>query len=308
MTKSIANLLTAGLAAFVLLAGCEKKEYQSPEELDNVNIQEYIRKNNLNVQRYKETNLYYEVLEEGTGRAISFEEVYPIVYTVKSHDGTYNSNDTLNRYNRYGEYLGYFPFGSAYAGLPNSPVEQTGDIKEVIREALKYTNGKIRIIVPSRLMYGRKGNSELGIPPNASLDYVITVHDNFEDYEDAVIRNAIANAGLNVEDFTKREDNIYYHILSSGDGDVITTDSTVTVDYTLRNSRGETIDSGTDADFSLSSGTIAAWPKIIPLIKKGGKIRFFTPSIHAYGHTGSSSGSIGPFLTLDFEVEVKDED
>lgn len=307
MTKLTSNLVAAGLAAIVLLAGCEKKEYQSAEELDDANIQEYIRKNNLNVQRYKETDLFYEVLEEGTGRPISYEEVYPIVYTVKSHDGVYDANDTLSRYNRYGEYLGYFPFGSGVAALPNSPVERTGDFKEVIREELQYANGKIRIIVPSRLMYGRAGNSDLGIPPNASLDYVVTVHDNFEDYEDAVIRKAIANAGLNVADFTKREDNIYYHILSPGDGDVITADSTVTVDYTLRNSAGETIDSGTDANFDLGGGTIEAWPKIIPLIKKGGKIRFFTPSIHAYGHTGSSTGTIGPFLTLDFEVEVKDE-
>ncbi|WP_257657389.1 FKBP-type peptidyl-prolyl cis-trans isomerase [Parapedobacter lycopersici] len=305
MTKSTSYFAAAGLAMIISLAGCEKKEYQSVEEMDSINIQDYIRKNNLNVQRYKETDLFYEVLEEGTGRPISYDQVYPIVYTVKSHDGVYNANDTLDRNNRYGEYFGYFPFGSSLAGLPNSPVEQTGDFKEVIREALQRTNGKIRIIVPSRLMYGRKGNTALGVPPNASMDYEVIVHDNFEDYEDGVIRNAIAKAGLDIADFTKREDNIYYHIITPGDGDVITTDSTVTVDYTLRNPAGVTIDSGTDAEFSLGGGTIEAWPKIIPLIKKGGKIRFFTPSAHAYGLTGSSTGSIGPFLTLDFEVEVK---
>lgn len=306
MTQSTSYLIAIGLAATISFVGCEKKEYQSFEELDNANIQEYIRKNNLAVQQYKETGLFYEVLEEGTGQPITYENAYPIVYTVKSLDGAYHAGDTLSSNNRYAELFGYFPFGSAYAGLPNSPVERTGDFKEVVREALQYTNGKIRIIVPSRLMYGRNGNSNLGVPSNASLDYVVTVHDNFMDYEDGVIHRAIAKAGLNADDFTKREDHIYYHILTPGDGDVITTDSTVTVNYTLRNPEGVTIDSGTDAEFSLVSGTIAAWPKIIPLVKKGGKIRFFTPSPHAYGLTGNTSGSIAPFLTLDFEVEVKE--
>src|SRR5690606_40193415 len=45
------------------------------------------------------------------------------------------------------------PFGSAYAGTPT--VERPGDFKEVIREVLQYTNGKVRIIVPSRLKIGR---------------------------------------------------------------------------------------------------------------------------------------------------------
>src|SRR5690606_40592959 len=96
-------------------------------------------------------------------------------------------------------------------------VERTEDFKEVIREVLQKTNGKIRIIVPSRLLnYGRNGNKALGIPPNASMDYVITVHDNFEDYEDSVIRQMITRAGMDVADFEKTDNDIYYRILSPG--------------------------------------------------------------------------------------------
>ncbi|HWK99904.1 MAG TPA: FKBP-type peptidyl-prolyl cis-trans isomerase, partial [Parapedobacter sp.] len=130
-------------------------------------------------------------------------------------------------------------------------------------------------------------------------------HDDFTDYEDAVIQQMITNASLNIDDFTKREDGIYYQIIEPGSGDVITTDSTITVDYTLKNPEGKVLDSGTDSEFSLASGIISAWSKIIPLINKGGKIRFFTPSDHAYGRTGDSRTA--PFLSLDFEVEVKDE-
>lgn len=303
MIKSTPCIAAIGIMAVASLMGCSKKEYQSFEELDNANIRAYIDKNNLTVHQYKETDLFYQVLEEGTGSPIDYTKTYPIVYTVKSLDGKYNAADTLSSSNRYADHFGYFPFGSAYAGTPT--VERPGDFKEVIREVLKNTNGKIRIIVPSRIMYGRNGDDRLGIPPNASLDYVVTVHDNFVDYEDQVIQQMIAKASLDIDDFIKREDGIYYQILAQGTGDAITTDSVITVDYKLKNPEGVVMDSGTDSKFDLDGGVIQAWSKIVPLINKGGKIRFFTPSTQAYGRAGSTR--IAPFLSLDFEVEVKDK-
>ncbi|MEC3880496.1 FKBP-type peptidyl-prolyl cis-trans isomerase [Parapedobacter sp. 10938] len=303
MIKSTPCIAAIGIVAIVSLMGCSKKDYQSFEELDNANIRAYIEKNNLTVHQYKETDLFYQVLEEGTGSPIDYTEKYPVVYTVKSLDGVYNAADTLDANSRYADFFGYFPFGSSYAGTPT--VERPGDFKEVIREVLQHTNGKIRIIVPSRLMYGRKGLPRLGIPPNASLDYVVTVHDNFTDYEDQVIQRMMASESLNIDDFTKREDGIYYQIIEQGTGDAITADSTITVDYTLKDPEGNVLDSDTDSEFSLAGGVISAWPKIVPLVNKGGKIRFFTPSDHAYGRTGSTN--VAPFLSLDFEVEVKDE-
>lgn len=303
MIKSTPCIAAIGIMAIVSLMGCEKKEYQSFEELDNANIREYIQQNNLTVHQYKETDLFYQVLEEGTGSPIDYTESYPIVYTVKSLDGRYNSADTLSANNRYADYFGYFPFGSSAAGTPT--VERTGDFKEVIREVLQNTNGKVRIIVPSRLMYGRNGVPSLGIPSNASLDYVVTVHDDFAEYEDGVIQQMIASASLDIDDFTKREDRIYYQIIEQGNGDVITADSTVTVDYTLKDPAGKVIDSNTDSEFNLAGGVISAWSKVVPLVNKGGKIRFFTPSDYAYGKAGNAN--VAPFLSLHFEVEVKDK-
>jgi len=303
MTKSISCIAAFGIAAAIFLMGCEKKEYYTFEELDNKNILEYIHKNNLNVSQYKETDLFYEILQEGTGNPIDYKKTYPLVYTVKSLDGTYNSGDTMSFNNRYAEYFGYFPFGSSYAGTPT--VERTGDFKEVIREVLQKTNGKIRIIVPSRLMYGRNGVPSQGIPPNASLDYVVTMHDNFTDFENEwVIPNMIKRAGLNIADLAKTADGIYYKITSEGSGDPITADSTVTVNYTLRRPDGTTLESNTGYEAKLSN-LIPAWIKIVPLVKKGGKVRFFTPSTEAYGASGSSS--IPGYASLDFEIEVKEE-
>lgn len=300
------------LASVLFVAfGCEDKEYQTIEELDEENIQAYIRQNNLTVARYEQTSLYYEVLEPGTGRDIDFREQYPVVYTIRSLDGAYVANDTLSAANRYADFFGYYPFGSSAANNPI--VERRDDFKEVIKEVLQKTNGKIRIIVPSRLLtYGRNGNTSLGIPPNASMDYVITVHDNFEDYEDGVMRQMITRAGLDVANFEKTETNIYYHVITPGTGDVITADSTVKVNYTLKDPAGTVRDSGEEASFNLNGGVISSWPDVIPLVRKGGKIRFFTPSPRAYGIQGiagmTGSAGITPFMSLDYEVEVLDDD
>lgn len=297
-------VLLSAILGSILFTACEKKEYQTIEELDNQNINTYIQKNNLNVSQYKDTDLFYEIIKPGTGKPISYKETYPMVYTVKSLDGTFNANDTLSSGNRYMDYFGYFPFGSSYAGSSNSPVERQNDLKDVVKDILLNTNGQIRIIVPSRLTaWGRQGDRDLGIPANASLDYLITVYEDLDDYEDIVIQNAIVKAGFAVEEFEKTTDAIYYKILELGTGDLITADSTIVADYTLRNSAGETLQVGTDVSLNLAGGTITAWAKIIPLINKGGKIRLFTPSKFAYGISGGNS--IGPFMSLDFEVEVQ---
>ncbi len=54
----------AFLATCLYLSGCSDKENKSFEELDNANIREYIQKNNLDVSQYKNSDLFYEVLEE----------------------------------------------------------------------------------------------------------------------------------------------------------------------------------------------------------------------------------------------------
>ena len=55
------------------------------------------------------------------------------------------------------------------------------------------------------------------------------------------------------------------------------------------------------ATFELT-GLIEAWQEGIPLLKKGGKGTFFSPSALAYGPTGI--GSIPPNSVLIFEIEL----
>src|SRR5690606_28912192 len=99
-------LLIAVAAVTLLFVGnsCEKQTYQSIEELDNENINRYIQEKNLNVERYKNTDLFYQVIRPGTGRALKFTESYPLVFTLNSLDGTFEAKDTLSADNRYYDY------------------------------------------------------------------------------------------------------------------------------------------------------------------------------------------------------------
>lgn len=303
MKNSSSYFILSVFVALIVFASCEKRTYQTIEDLDNENITAYIAQNNLNLSRYKNTDLYYQVIRPGTGSPIQFEKSYPMIFTIRSLDGVYQAVDTLAATNRYYDFLGYFPFGSAAAGTPNSPVERQDDLKYVVKDILQQTNGQIRIVVPSRLTgWGRQGSRDLGIPANASMDYLITVHDNLEDYEDQVIQEAIVRAGFALADFEKTEDNIYYRVLSPGTGATFTSFDRIQAKYTLRNPAGTVLETSDSIALDLNGGTIAAWSKVIPKVKVGGKIRMISPSGQAYGTAGS--GSIGPFLPLDFEVEV----
>jgi len=302
------------LAALGLLAACEKQEYQSVEALDNQNIEAYIQANNLTVEPLGNTGMYYQVLQEGTGAELQYTSKYPIVYTVKSLDGTYAVTDTFASTNRYMDYLAYFlgesTQGSSYANIPSyqSLFEKDEGLKYAIRTVLQKANGQIRVIVPSRLLsYGRNGNSDLGIPSNASMDYVIRVLDSasLPGYEDENIRKRMEALKLNLADYEKTESGIYYHISEPGDGDTITVDSTLTIAYAGSLLNGSSFDQSDSATFVLSN-LIPSWKEILPKLHKGGSVRFFTPSSQAYGASGGSS--IPPFSPLDFEITVRKEE
>src|SRR5690606_35091178 len=104
------------------------------------------------------TGMYYEILEEGSGRELDYKEKIPLVYSFTTLDKSYSSADTFSVSNRYADFLGYFPYGSTVANSqPGSPLDKEEGLKVVLKEALKHANGKIRILVPSRLAYGKNG-------------------------------------------------------------------------------------------------------------------------------------------------------
>ncbi|MEY3677947.1 MAG: hypothetical protein RI924_88 [Bacteroidota bacterium] len=270
----------------VLLAGCTK-EYSGIEELDSKSVADYIQKNNLTVQEYNQSGIFYQVLKSGSGPDIDFSKKIPLIYTVKSLDGSFSASDTF--VNRYADFFGYF--------RPDS-------IREIIKSKLLKQGGSLRIIIPSRFAFGKSGSG--GIPGNSSLDYTISMitADKLPEYEDYLITKYIeAN---NLTGFTKTASGLYYKVGEPGTGvETINNLSLLTLEYTGKLFNGTVFDktnTGTTATFTLGN-LVEGWKEGLPLIKKGGSIRLIIPSHLGYGLQGS--GTIPPFSCLDFDINVK---
>ncbi len=300
---------TFAFLAVFLFSSCEKKEYQTIEELDAENIDAYILKNNLTLQQFEQTGIFYSIIEEGSGAELNYEEKVPLVFTLKTIDGVYSALDTFSVANRYYDYLGYFPYGSASANAPGSPLDKEIGMKVLLKKALKKANGKIRIVIPSRLAFGRNGTKV--IPSNASIDYVIHAIDplSIEAYENESILQYMQRSGVQVSEFAKTETGIYYKINSIGQGDFLTEEASFKAAYDLKFLDGKSFQKADSASLSLTS-VITAWKEIMPKLKEKGKVRMFIPSSQAYGLKGSvdpntGQATIAPFSALDYEVEVQ---
>lgn len=276
--------------AFVAIISACTKEYASISEEDDINIQAYISANNLSMQKFDTTGAYYSVVSEGKGPDLDYTKQIPLIFTVKSLDGKYTSQDTF--LNHYAGRFGYY--------TPNV-------LRETIMANLKKEGGTIRVIVPSRKAYGRNGSGP--IPGNASLDYTVKVLERAKlaQYEDAVIQSYLSKNSLS--GFSKSADGIWYKIAEPGTGTTtIALDSTITFNYTGRLLNGTVFETNEGVSTILSS-YIPSWQKIVPLIKEGGSVRFIAPSSFSYGLTGSQASAVGQisipaFAPLDFDVKV----
>ncbi|SDM74763.1 FKBP-type peptidyl-prolyl cis-trans isomerase [Daejeonella rubra] len=278
-----------GFLLLTILISCQK-EYETIDVIDDRNVQEYIQQNKLNVQEYQGTGIYYQVVTAGTGPEVQYSDRIPAIITMRSLDGKYVSVDTFNVANRYYNFLGYYnPEG----------------IRVGVKEVLKKSNGTIRMIIPSRLAFGRNGSGS--IPGNASMDITVRVLDisKLIDYEDFTIRKYLESNSLT--GFTRTTTGLYYKIGQPGTGSPITVDSTIVANYTGKLLNGAIFDralAGSEATFTLNS-LVQGWRQAVPLIKQGGSIRLIVPSSLGYGLDGSSP-SIPAFSALDFDITVTD--
>ncbi len=297
--KFIPKYILTGLLFLSVFSSC-KKEYESIETVDQRNVEAYIQANNLsNMQPYinpegVKTGVYYEILTPGTSATdLEYADKVFLTYTIKSLDGQYVRTD--ENVNRYGSFLGYL---KADHGYPDSWAT-------TIKEILKKRGGSIRLIIPSRLAYGRNGSGN--IPGNACLDCTLNLSAaaNITDFEDIFVQKYIT--ANNITGLTKTSTGLYYQIIDPGTGtEPISLSSTVTAIYSGKLTNGTVFDSNTSANplaFALSD-VIPGWQEGIPLIKKGGKIRLIIPPTLGYGPSGS--GAIPGNSTLDFNIELTD--
>ncbi|MEJ7779510.1 MAG: FKBP-type peptidyl-prolyl cis-trans isomerase [Daejeonella sp.] len=287
----------SGFLLLSIFVACEK-EYETVEVLDDRNLTAYIQQNKLNVTEYDNTGIYYEVITPGTGPDVEYSEQLPLIFTTRSLDGKFVSADTFSVNNRDYRFLGY--------------VNPEG-LRIGIKEVLKKKSGSLRMLIPSRLAFGRNGVGD--IPGNASLDITVNVLDKnkIAGYDDFSIKKYLAANGLT--GFTKTASGLYYKIAEIGTGSPITIDSTVVAEYTGKFLNGTVFDktiSGSGATFDLNGDSrtnpqpIKGWQEAIPLIKQGGSIRIIIPSSLGYGLTGDPDRGLPAFTSLDFEIKVTD--
>lgn len=102
------------------------------------------------------------------------------------------------------------------------------------------------------------------------------------------------------------ESGLQYQILTDGDGEKPSRESTVRTHYHGTLTDGTVFDSSVDrgqpAEFPVG-GVIAGWTEALQLMSVGSKWRLFIPYNLAYGERGAG-GKIGPYATLVFDVEL----
>ncbi|HEY0057065.1 MAG TPA: FKBP-type peptidyl-prolyl cis-trans isomerase [Pedobacter sp.] len=278
-------------------SGC-KKEYATIEQLDNEQIEAYLKQNNLTAKK-SANGTYYVSINRGTGAAVEYTEMVPLIYTFKTVDGQFASVDTFaNRYGATGQYLGYLgPEG----------------LRIAVKDSLKFRGGSMKIIIPSNLAFGRNGNGQ--VPGNASLEYTVKVLDTAKAKLQAYDQISIDKykTANNLTGFTKTAEGVHYKIIEQGTGSPITPDSIISVQFTGRLLNGKVFDeaNGTLSRSSVLSERIPGWVKTIPLIQGGGSIRVIIPSGLAYGLAGNRNTFTGTLLVpsascLDFDIKVLD--
>ncbi len=295
MLKRISSY-TLMLLSLIILNSC-KKEYESVQSIDDRKIEEYISNNNISDAVKDPSGFYYEVLSQGASNLEFFKNTDSVLYSgaIKSlfNGNTYYQSPTVT--SNIGTFVGY---ANQFQGI------SVPGIRTAL-QALK-PGGKVRLILPSYLAFGKNGADAIDVPSNEIIELTITTYPEQKQYllDERRILEFITSKGL-LPNAVRDESGVYYIVTQQGTGtEPIDLNSNLTVNYTGRLLDGTVFDSNTDGDFSTGlTGVIDGW-EILKKFKKGTKVRIFVPSVLAYGTGGS--GTILPNSSLDFDLEIVD--
>jgi len=290
------------------LVACRKNTAELDiKAYDEQQIQAYIAANGITgMQRdttgkstgHDTTGIWYKIITPGKdiNDTLGYADQVSYVYTQKTFDNKYVLTDTV--LDHFQGLVGHIaPDGLAMA----------------LHNILKYNGGKMRVIIPSHLAYGRSGAgsgsstvSNGRIAGNQCIDYTINTVSNQAAYDDMVIQNYMT--ANNLTGYTKTADGLWYKITTAPTGtNNITINSTVTATYTGTLLNGTVFDNNsatTAATFSDLSNFVAGFSEgLFTLGKGGGSISLILPSALGYGKAGSG-GNIPANSCLRFDVTV----
>jgi FKBP-type peptidyl-prolyl cis-trans isomerase FklB len=108
------------------------------------------------------------------------------------------------------------------------------------------------------------------------------------------------------DEVTVTESGLQYEVITTGEGEKPSAESTVSVHYHGTFANGDVFDSsverGQPAEFPVN-GVIPGWTEALQLMTEGSKWKLTIPYDLAYGERGSQ-GAIPPYATLVFDVEL----
>ncbi len=155
-------------------------------------------------------------------------------------------------------------------------------------------------------------NAASQVSEDALNEAFSVVSKKLQEQEQEVAKVAAAEGEAFLADNAKRdevtvtESGLQYEVITTGEGDKPSAESTVSVHYHGTFTNGDVFDSsverGQPAEFPVK-GVIAGWTEALQLMTEGSKWKLTIPYSLAYGERGSQ-GAIPPYATLVFEVEL----
>ena len=285
----------------------ETKEPLSMTEAYELENQQYLETNRAKEGvQVTDSGLQYEILNKGDGDKPTADGFVTVHYRGKFIDGReFDSSHSRGE-------PATFPVGGLIPGFTEALLlMQEGDTFEVA--------------IPSDLAYGVEGAGGGLIPGNSTLVFELELIEALTAQEAEEVQQrrreeaeaqaaAFRDSQLEYLEQNKKNDGItvtdsglQYRVIEEGTGAKPTATSKVTVHYSGKLTNGEEFDSsyrrGQPASFPLN-GVIRGWTEGLQLMKEGSKYEFFLPYDLGYGERGSGSGSIPPFATLIFTVEL----
>lgn len=296
------KFFTLLLLSVVCFASCRKITNEPDiKQYDQQQILSYMSANGLTSMVRDTTNgdttgTYYQIINPGdVTKPVDYPSYVSYVYTIRSFDGKYILSDTIANHF-------YGVLGHPVAPIPNGLVL-------AIRNNLKYLGGKMRVLVPSHLAFGKNGYGTGSvtltsgrIAGNQCLDITVNLIADQAKYDQLVIKNYMA--ANNLTGYTETADGLWYKITTPGTGNAINDNSTITLNYTLYLMNNTVVDNtyASSSTYSISdiSAQVPGFIEGLKLLGKGGgAISFIVPSALAYGNSGSSDIPVNAILRWD---------
>jgi FKBP-type peptidyl-prolyl cis-trans isomerase len=289
------------LAGILLFSGCIRNESEELKEEEQRDLKKYLENNNI-TQEPTASGLYFiPVTDTAIGIYPTIDDVVEFEYTGRLIDGqVFGTTDSAIAKDQdiYYESIVYGPIrlvlSKAILGLAEGfQLMQEGELA--------------KMILPSDIAYD--GSSIGLIPRYATLIFDIQLNHIITDpevYEQNLIEEFLDS---NNYDVAPTESGLYYIEKDPGDSVLIKSGNVVDVYYTGYFLDGRVFDSNIDDDYPLSlsipnDDLIQGWNEGLKLMSKGSKGILIVPYDLAFGENGTSS--IGPYMTLVFDMEIDD--